>query len=74
MSVFEDEAEEVHRTHFLDGIGCRQSQPLKLSRGGACNSLAGWDWMQAKSAIEIKQRRCMQLTSWMGLDAGKVSH
>jgi len=30
--------------------------------------------MQAMSAIEIKHRRCSQLTNWMGFDAGNVSN
>ena len=40
----------------------------------ALNSLAGWDSVQAMSAIEIEHRRCSQLTAWMGFDAGSVSN
>jgi len=67
-------AEEMHTTHNLDGISCRQCQQSKSSRGGAHNSQAGWDFMQAMSAIKIKQRRCTQLTSWMWFHAGNVSN
>jgi len=67
-------AQEMLMTHSLDGIWCRQCQQSKSSTEGAHNSLSGWDLMQAMSAIEIKHRRCSQLTSWMGFDAGIVSN
>jgi len=63
----------VHTTHGLDGISCRHCQRLKLSTGGAHDSLAGWDFMQALSAIEIEHRRRTRLTTWMGFHAGIVS-
>jgi len=59
-------------THELDGISCRHCQQLKSSTGGAHDSLAGWDFMQALSAIEIEHRRHTRLTSWMGFHAGIV--
>ena len=67
-------AQEALTTHILDGIGCRQCQQSKSSTGGAHNPLAGWDWVQAISAIEIEHRRCSQLTVWMGFDAGNISN
>jgi len=66
-------AEEAHTTHFLDGILCRPCQQWKSSRGGTHDSLAGWNLMQAISAIEIEQRRRTRLTTWMGFHAGNVS-
>src|SRR6188768_429963 len=66
-------ADEAHTTHVLDGISCRHCQRSKSSRRGAHDSLAGWDFMQALSAIEIEQTRRTQLTSWMGFHAGIVS-
>jgi hypothetical protein len=33
----------------------------------------GWDFMQAMSALKIKQRRCTQLTNWMGFHTGNIS-
>jgi len=66
-------AEEAHTTHFLDGISCRQCQRSKSSRGGAPDSRAEWDFMQAMSAIKIEPRRRTRLTSWMGFHAGNVS-
>jgi len=66
-------AGEARMTHFLDGSLCRQCQRSKSSRGGAYDSRAGWDFMQAMSAIEFKQRRCTRLTAWMGFHAGNFS-
>src|SRR6188768_45710 len=60
-------------THILDGISCRHCQQSKSSTGGTHNSQAGWDFMQALSAIEIEHRWRTQLTSWMGFHAGIVS-
>ena len=65
---------EAHTTHKLDEISCRQCQQSKSSRVGTHHSLAGWDFMQAMSAIKIEQRRCTPLTSWMGFHAGNVSN
>jgi len=65
-------AEEMHTTHILDGISCRQCQ-WKSSRGGAHDSLPGWDFMQAMSVIEIEPRRRTRLTLWMGFHAGTFS-
>jgi len=56
---------------MIHGVIC---QLWRLSTGGAHDSLPGWDLMQAMSAIEIEHRRCSQLTSWMGFDAGNVSN
>ena len=67
-------AQKALTTHSLDGIGCRQCQQSKSSKGGPHNSLPGWDLMQAISAIEIEHRRRSQLTAWMGFDAGNVSN
>src|SRR6266567_4055771 len=69
----QNRAEEAHTTHFLDGISCRQCQSSKSSRGGAHDSLPGWDFMQAMSVIKIEQRRRTRLTAWMGFHAGNVS-
>jgi len=46
---------------------------LKSSRGGAHDSLSGWDFMQAMLVIEIEQRKRTRLTPWMGFHAGNVS-
>jgi len=70
----QNQAEEAHMTHKLDGISCRHCQQWKSSRGGTHNSLPGWDFMQALLAMEIEQRRHTQLTSWMGFYAGIVSN
>src|SRR5579859_8082029 len=67
-------ADKAHTTHILDGISCRQCQQSKYSRQGTHNSRAGWDFMQAMSAIKIQQTRHTQLTSWMGFHAGNVSN
>jgi len=69
----QNRAQEAHTTHELDGISCRHCQRSKLSTGGAHDSLAAWDFMQALSAIKIEHRRRTQLTSWMGFHAGIVS-
>jgi hypothetical protein len=69
-----NQAQELHSTHTLDGISGRQCQPWKSSRGAALHSHPGWDYRQAISAMEIKQRSCTALTSWMGLQEGNVSH
>ena len=53
-----DQAEELHMTRLLDKSSCRQCQQQKLSRGAAQDSLAGQEFMQAMSAIEIKKRSC----------------
>jgi len=70
----QNQTKEVHTTHTLDGISCRQCQQSKWSKGGAHNSHAGWDFIQTMSTIKIKQRRCTQLTPWMGFHAGNVSN
>jgi len=70
----QNQAQEAHTTHKLDGISCRHCQQLKSSTGGAHNSHPGWDFMQALSAIEIEHRRRTQLTCWMGFHAGIVSN
>jgi len=70
----QNQAEEVHTTHSLDGISYKQCQQSKSSRQGAHNSQSEWDFMQAMSAINIKQRRCTQLTNWMGFHADNVSN
>jgi len=62
----------VHNSHS-GWISCSQCQS-KSSRGGAHNSRPRWNFMQAMSAIKIKQRRCTQLTCWMGFHAGNVSN
>ena len=72
--INQNRAEAVHKTHILNGISCRHCQQSKSSRGGAHDSQAGWDFMQALSAMEIKQRRHTQLTPWMGFHAGIVSN
>jgi len=69
----QNRAEEAHMTHELDGISCRQCQRSKSSVRGAHGSLAGWDFMQAMSAIEIEQRKRTRLTTWMGFHAGNFS-
>jgi len=69
-----NQAQEAHTTHSLDGISCRHCQRSKSSTGGAHNSLPGWDFMQAFSAIKIEHRRRTQLTAWMGFHAGIVSN
>src|SRR5258708_7613458 len=69
-----NQAEELHRTHPLDGISGRQCQQWKSSRGAAQDSHSGWDFRQVMSAIEIKQRSCIGLTFWMGFQAGNVSN
>ena len=68
-----NQAQEAHTTHSLDGISCRHCQRSKSSTGGAHNSLPGWDFMQAFSAIKIEHRRRTQLTAWMGFHADIVS-
>ena len=69
-----NQPEKSHTTHKLDGISCRQCQQSKSTREGPHNSQAGRDFMQAISAIKIKQRRPTQLTSWKGFHAGNVSN
>ena len=68
-----NQADEAHTTHKLDGISCRHCQRSKSSRRGAHDSLPGWDFMQALSAIEIEQTRCIRLTNWMGFHASSFS-
>jgi len=70
----QNKAKDVHTTHILDEISSRQCQQSKSRRGDTHNSQPGWDFMQAMSAIKIKQRMCTQLTAWMGFHAGKVSN
>ena len=70
----QNQTKEVHTTHSLDGISCRQHQQSKSSKGGAHNSLPGWDFMQAMSTIKIKQRRCTQLTIWMRFHTDNISN
>jgi hypothetical protein len=70
----QNQAEEVHTTHTLDGISCRQYQQSKSSREGAHNSQPRWDFMQATSAIKIKQRRCTKLTPWLRFYADNISN
>jgi len=70
----ENQAEKGRTTHNLDEISFRQCQQSKSSRGGAHNSHAEWDFMQAMSAMKIKQRRCTQLTHWMRFHAGNVGN
>ena len=70
----EYQAEQWHSTHILDGISCRQCQKWKSSRAAAQHSLTGWDFMQAMSAMEIKQSRSTALTRWMGFHEGHVSN
>jgi len=53
----QNQAQEAHTTHILDGISSRHCQRLKLSTGGAHDSHPGWDFIQALSAIEIEHRR-----------------
>ena len=60
----QNQSEEVHTTHTLDGISCRQCQQSKSVREGAHNSHPGWDFMQA---IKIKQRRCTPTHSLNGI-------
>jgi hypothetical protein len=74
ISSIRNQAEEVHRTHSLDGISCKQHQHSKPSRGGAYNSHPGWDFMQATSAFKIKRRWCIQLTAWIGFHTGNISN
>ena len=69
-----NQAEQWHSTHNLDGISCRPCQQWRSSRAAAQHSLAGWDFMQAISAMEIKQSSSTALTSWMGFHAGHVSN
>jgi hypothetical protein len=52
----QNQAEVEHTTHILDGISCKQCQQLKSSQGDAHNSQPEWDFMQAMSALKIKQR------------------
>ena len=69
-----NQAEQWHSTHWLDGISCRPYQKWKSSRAAAQHSLTGWDFMQAMSAMDIKQSHCTALTNWMGFHAGHVSN
>ena len=68
------QAEQGHSTYLLDGISCKQCQQWISSRAAAQHSLPGWDFMQAMSAIDIKQGSCTALTSWMGFHAGNISN
>ena len=69
-----NQAKELHMTHILGMSSCRQCQQWKSSRGAAHDSQSGWEFMQAMSAIEIKQRSCTWLTGWMRVHAGNVSN
>ena len=69
-----NQAEKLHMTHILDESSCSQCQQWKSNRGAAYDSQAGWDFMQAMSAMEIKQRSCQWLTFWMRVHAGNVSN
>ena len=52
VTVWHVALQEVHMTHFLDGSLCRQCQQWKQSTGGAHDSLAKWNFMQAMLAME----------------------
>jgi len=69
-----NQVKELHRTHSLDRVSCRKCQQWKSSKGAAHNLLSGWDFMQAVSAIGIKQRSCTGLAFWVGFHAGSVSN
>ena len=68
------QAEQPHSTHLLDGISCKPCQQWKPSRAATQHSLAGWDFMQAMSAMETKQSSHTALTGWMGFHAGHISN
>jgi len=52
-------------TYSLDEISYKRCQQWKSSRQAAHNSLAGKNFMQAMSAMEIMQTSYIQLTLWM---------
>ena len=69
-----NQAKELHMTHCLDESSCRQGQQWKSSRGAAHDSLSWWEFMQAMSAMEIKQRSCTWLTVLIRVHSGNVSN
>jgi len=66
------QGEEVHTTHVLDRISCKQISVIETKQ--SCTRLTRWmDFIRAMSVIEIEQRKCTRLTHWMGFRAGNVS-
>ena len=66
--------QEVHTTHCLGVISCRQCQQSKSSTGGTHDLLPGWELMRAMLAIEIEHRRPSRLTRCKRFDVGNVSN